>query len=239
MSTHPLPQTTRRARKPQADLPSPRSRPDDPIGDPIVHIVEDDAIMRETVSALLANAGLPARTWNSAEAFLDAVEPAWPICLLTDMRLPGLNGLDLFEALRGRGVPAVTVIMTGAADVPMAVAAMKSGVMDLIEKPFAAAIVVETMAAALQRTRDLVDAQRLRADIEKRYAALTEREREILNLLVEGHPNKTVARRLAISVRTAEHHHANILRKMNAQTTLQLLRIVLNRSAAPGVVQKD
>jgi FixJ family two-component response regulator len=201
----------------------------------IVHVVEDDAAMRDALAMLLKDAGIDMRGYRSAEDFLlDAAANGEPLCLLTDVRLPGMTGLALYEELVRRGAEATVVMITGNADVPMAVKALKSGVMDFIEKPFAPDMLITILRQALQRTAELKANRARLLDVEARHETLTGREREILELLVEGLSNKVVASRLGISVRTAEHHHASIMRKMNAQTTSQLVKMVLSLPRRPA-----
>lgn len=194
---------------------------------PIVHVVEDDAAMLDALSLLLRTAGFACHGFATAEAFLADADLSQPLCLLTDVRLPGLDGLQLYRRLVAIGCDPAVVVITGHGDVPMAVAALKDGVMDFVEKPFDPSVLLESVGAAVQQTTIRRDSRAARAMAEQRLAMLTPREMEILGLLAQGHPNKVIATTLGISVRTTEHHRAHIMEKMGVRTLSHLIKLAL------------
>jgi two-component system response regulator FixJ len=203
--------------------------------EPLVHIVDDDAEICAALSLLLSTSGWPSRTYQSAEAFLDAT-PTGPFCLLLDVRLPGLSGLNVLDELRQRGAAACTIIITGHGDVPMAVKAMKAGAFHFVEKPFEPEILLEIVKEALEHVNERRQEQAKVADIQARYRTLTPREQEVMQLLIEGLPSKLIGARLEISTRTAEHHRAAVMRKMQARTLSHLVRMspALDAMSAPS-----
>jgi two-component system response regulator FixJ len=194
--------------------------------EPLIHVVDDDAEICAALSLLLSTAGWPSRTYRSAEAFLDAA-PTGPFCLLLDVRLPGLSGLNLLEELRKRGAAAWTIVITGHGDVPMAVQAMRGGAFHFVEKPFEPEILLEIVKEALEHVNERKQEQAIVAEIQARFGTLTPREQEVMQLLIEGLPSKLIGARLDISTRTAEHHRAAVMRKMQARTLSHLVRMSL------------
>ena len=188
---------------------------------PTVYVVEDDAGMRDAVSLLLRSANFEVRDYPSAETFLNEVDRSKPICLLTDVRLPGMDGIALFQHLVRLGTEPGVVVITGHGDIRMAVAALKEGIVDFVEKPFDPSILLDSVREASQRASANHERQ-------MRRATLTQRETEILQLLVEGHPNKKIATKLKMSVRTTEHHRAHIMEKLGARSISQLIRMFLS-----------
>ncbi|MCC7410054.1 MAG: response regulator [Gammaproteobacteria bacterium] len=191
-----------------------------------VHVVDDDAGARESLAALLASAGLHVCTHASASALLDANVTAPCTCLIVDVRMPGMNGIELLKYLRDRGQPVPVIIITGHADVAMAVHAMKAGACDFIEKPFRADAIISAVRSALARAGAPPQPAAIPATLAL-VDTLTAREREVLVLLAQGCTNKAVARALAISPRTAETHRARIMVKLKARSLSQLVRIAL------------
>lgn len=183
--------------------------------------------MRDALQMLLRSAGFDVLSYASAEEFLPNVDYSIPWCLLTDLRLPGMDGIALHRHLVLLGAEPIVVIITGHGDVPVAVAALKSGVADFVEKPFDPAILVASVQDASQRAAACHERRASTAEIKNRLLTLTPRETEILALLVEGHSNKVIALRLGISARTAEHHRAHIMEKMQARSLSQMIRMTL------------
>ena len=195
--------------------------------EPVIHIVDDDPAIRDSVSLLLKSAGFESRAYASAEDFLSSYKASRPGCLLLDIRMPGMNGLDLQEELSSRRINTPVIIMTGDGDVPAAVRAMKAGSLDFIEKPFDHQFLLDLVKIGLakdmkQRKRRKIDEQ-----ISSSLASLSSREREILNLLAAGEPNKVIAGKLDISPRTVELHRSHIMRKLHAHSLSDLVHLSL------------
>ena len=190
-----------------------------------VFVVEDDARMCAAIELLLRTGGYKVRSYPNAEAML-ADHKGVQICLLTDIRLPGMDGLALHRRLVAIGAAPATVMITGHGDIPMAVAALKEGVIDFLEKPFHPPLLLESVKEASRRALTVRDHELKKADRKLRLDTLTPREAEILDLLVEGQPSKVVASRLGISVRTAEHHRARIMEKLGAPSTARLISMM-------------
>jgi two-component system, LuxR family, response regulator FixJ len=195
-------------------------------GEAVVHVVDDDAAVRQSLAFLLASDGLPVRLHDSAAAFLDAV-PEVSGCVVTDVRMPGLDGVELLRRLRARGDAAPVIVMTGHADVPLAVAAMKAGALDFVEKPFDDEVFLAAVRAALDRGRESAGRDAAAAGLRQRLAALSARERQVLDALVAGKPNKVIAQDLGISPRTVEIYRANVMAKMRAGSLSELVRMAL------------
>lgn len=193
----------------------------------IVHVIDDDAAMRDSLAFLLETADLQARVYDSAVAFLHAVDGAEPGCVLTDIRMPEIGGLELIRRLKADGRAFPVVVMTGHGDVPLAIEAMKLGVIDFIEKPFHD----EALLAAVRLALSQGEAQRRRegerAEIGGRFQSLSGRERDVLRGLVAGHANKMIAFDLGISPRTVEIYRANVMTKMQARSLSELVRMSL------------
>ena len=195
-----------------------------------IHIVDDDASVRDALSLLMLTADLEAQAFPTAEALLEAVDLDKPSCILLDVRLPGLSGLDLLEHhLRQRSKAAIIVI-TGHGDVPMAVRAMKAGAYQVVQKPFDPEELLEFVEEALRYIDDQTESEAINSEVADEYQSLTPRERQVMTLLVEGLPNKIIATRLGISTRTAEHHRAAVMRKMKARTLSHLVRMAISIS---------
>jgi two-component system response regulator FixJ len=193
-------------------------------GRPTIFLVDDDAAVVRSTAALLSTRGFEVRTWPSAVAFLADYDGQEPSCLLLDVRMPGMTGLELQQELRARGARLPIVIMTGHADVTMAVRAMRAGAVDFIEKPFAPTALWRSLERVLRR--DEAAGAEPPPEAREALGRLTDRERGVLELLVRGHTNKEIAHRLEISQRTVEVHRARIKTKLNAQGLADLMRIM-------------
>lgn len=198
----------------------------------IVYVIDDDPAIGASLSILLKSAGLRQRTFPSAEAFLTTLKDKATVCALVDFGLPGMNGLELQQHLADRDIDAALVILTGQADVPLAVKAMRAGALHFIEKPFDPEILLEAINDALSHQSELKAQRARRDDAEASLQRLTPREREILALLVEGHLNKVIAARLGISTRTVEHHRSHIMAKTKARTVSAMTPATFCISAA-------
>ena len=191
----------------------------------LIHIVDDEESIRKSTSFLLKTAGYAVETWASGTAFLAEVKQAAHGCVLLDIRMPGMDGLDVQQALAERGVTMPVVIMTGHGDVGIAVRAMKAGAVDFLEKPFERGALLSAIEAAFAQIAQ-ADTAGLRAqEAQVRLAGLTPRERDVLDGLAKGLPNKTIAFDLNISARTVEVHRANLMAKLEVRSLSDALRI--------------
>ena len=193
----------------------------------IVHLIDDDADVRRALAFLLGTSGLTVRIYESASEFLDQDLKALSGCVVTDVRMPGIDGLELLKRLAAGGIRLPTVVMTGHADVPLAVEAMKAGAVDFIEKPFADEVLLAAIRTASERGTRTEQADGGNARVRASLASLSPREREVLNGLLAGHPNKTIAYDLGLSPRTVEVHRANVMTKMGASSLSELVRMTL------------
>jgi two-component system, LuxR family, response regulator FixJ len=195
--------------------------------DPIVYVVDDDDAARESLEFLLNTVQLPVRTYNSAVAFLAALPPTAAGCVITDVRMPEVSGIDLLKRLAERGIKVPVIVITGHGDVPLAVEAMRLGAVDFFEKPFDGDKVVGAVKAAVAETQKNSNREAEKADLRDRLATLSARERDVLSGLIVGHPNKTIAYDLGISPRTVEIYRANVMTKMKAGSLSDLVRMAL------------
>jgi two-component system, LuxR family, response regulator FixJ len=193
----------------------------------IVHVIDDDEAMRESLSFLLGAVGIEVQTYESAEAFLKVVPAAKAGCVITDVRMPGLSGIELLRRLRELKLGIPVVVITGHGDVPLAVEAMKIGAADFLEKPFDDEALLASVRSALNQLDQDQKRQSERSDIEIRLASLSNRERDVLQGLVAGHANKQIAYDLGISPRTIEIYRANLMTKMQAGSLSDLVRMAL------------
>ena len=199
----------------------------------LVYVVDDDAAVRDSLAFLLNSAGLAVQTYDSATHFLAAAPGLGAGCVLTDVRMPDLDGLALQRRLTEAGVTLPVIVMTGHGDIPIAVAALKAGAVDFLEKPFDDERLIAAVRAALQASAAARQKDVAAAGVAARLGSLTPREREVLDLLVAGNPNKTIAYDLGASPRTVEVHRARVMEKMGVRSVAELVRLVLG--AAPEV----
>jgi two-component system response regulator FixJ len=195
--------------------------------EPVVHVIDDDDSAREALAFLIDCAGLQVRTYESAVQFLDAVPSMEHGCIVTDVRMPELTGVELVGRLKALGVKDPVIVITGHADVPMAIQAMKAGVADFLEKPFSDDAILGAIRAALARQNGREEADAEREAIEARIATLSHRESEVMEGLVAGHANKVIAYDLNISARTVEVYRAHVMTKMQAGSLSELVRMVM------------
>ena len=198
-----------------------------PPPDATVFVVDDDDAMRDGLAFLIRAAGYEARTFDSAQAFLDACGPTMRGCLLLDVRMPGMSGLELQEQLQSRRITLPVIIVTAYANVPMAVRAMQGGAFDFIEKPFDDTVLINRIRTALslesQRSADEAEVRKIRRRIDE----LTPRENEVMSLVVDGLLNKQIAAKLDVSMKTVEIHRSRVMTKMQAESLAQLVRMVI------------
>ena len=196
-------------------------------GEITVFVVDDDRAVRESLALLVQSVGLEVETFAGAGEFLDAYLPDRCGCLITDIRMPGMSGLELQERLTADGYPIPVIVLTGFGDVPAAVRALKGGAVDFVEKPFNPQALLDLVQQAIVRDTDLREQAAREADVAERMALLTPREQEVMALVVAGKANKVVAIDLSISERTVELHRGRIMKKMRARSLAELMRVVL------------
>ncbi len=195
--------------------------------EPRVHIVDDDEAMRDSLKWLLESRGLEVELYSSGEAFLRAFNSDFCGCLVLDVRMPGMSGLDLYEQLRARASTLPVIFITGHGDVPMAVSALKQGAADFIEKPFNDQDMLRLIEACMKQDRAAACKRAENAIAARRLEGLTQREREVLDLIVTGKLNKQIADELGISIKTVEVHRSRVMEKMGANSVAELVQLVL------------
>lgn len=194
---------------------------------PTVYVVDDEGPVRDALGLLLETEGWTVAGYESADAFLRDCSPGSRGCVVLDLNMPGLHGLEAQDRLQEQGIEMPVIILTGNADVPAAVRALKHGALDFIEKPFSERDILDVVSRALEEDRRAADASRQRSDIARRAAGLTAREREIMDLIVAGRANKVIAIDLGISERTVELHRSRIMKKMGARSVAELVQMNL------------
>lgn len=194
---------------------------------PTVFIVDDDRNILRAMQFLLRSVGLRSEVFASGDEFLEGFDAERPGCLVLDIRMPGLSGLELQERLLGAGSTLPIIFVTGHGDVPMAVEAMQKGAFDFVQKPFSEDDLLERIQAALSADRRVRDERARRAEVVARLERLTAREREVMELVVTGKPNKVIAYELGVSQRTVEIHRARVMDKMQARSLADLVRMSL------------
>lgn len=200
-----------------------------------IYLVDDDDSVRRSVSFMLRTSGYLVHAFESGIEFLRAAGKLEPGCILLDIRMPGMDGLEVQQEITARGLTYPVIIMTGHGDVELAVAAMKAGAVDFIEKPFEKAVLVAAIEESRNRLKDTNHRQAKREEARLRLNGLTPREHDVLEGLVEGYPNKTIGYDLGISPRTVEIHRANLMNKLEVQNLSDLLRIAF----AAGVGEEE
>lgn len=193
----------------------------------VVHVIDDDIAVRQSLAFLLSAAGLAVRVHESAVAFLEALPSIEGGCVVTDVRMPEMDGLELQRRLRAQKVGLPVIVITGHGDVALAVEAMKAGAADFIEKPFDDEVLIAAIRTALGRHARDGEREARVAEVRGRLKLLSEREGEVLDGLVAGKPNKIIAHELGISARTVEVYRANVMTKMQAGSLSELVRMVL------------
>jgi two-component system response regulator FixJ len=192
-----------------------------------VFVVDDDAAARDSLATLLGASGYRTQTFDSAARFLERGGAGASGCVIADIRMPDMDGLQLQEELARRSASLAVIIVTGHADVPLAVRAMKAGAIDFLEKPFAEETLLASVARAFQSAQSTLQRAAVNQEALARLALLTERERQVLQLIVDGHANKVIAYHLSISPRTVELHRARVMDKMEARSVAELVRMSL------------
>jgi two-component system response regulator FixJ len=195
--------------------------------DPVVHVIDDDEAVRRSLDFLLRSARFKTRTYENALAFLNALPDIPSGCIVSDVKMPEMSGVELLHYLRQKKLRLPVILITGHADVPMAVEAMKNGAVDFLEKPFDDEVLLNAVRSALAAIENASQRDLERAELQQRFASLSRREREVLEGLVAGKPNKTIAFDLGISPRTVEIYRANVMTKMRAVSLSELVRMTL------------
>jgi RNA polymerase sigma factor (sigma-70 family) len=192
-----------------------------------VFLIDDDPGVRDSLTLLLSLKGLRTQPFATAESFIETYRPDWSGCVLTDLRMPGMTGLELQAALRERQLEVPVVVLTAHGDVATARAALKNGAFDFLEKPVDDVMLLDVLRNALRADRERRKATTARSSTDQRLERLTEREREILALIAAGHQNRDIAAQLGISPRTVEVHKARIMEKLECRTLAELIRMNL------------
>ena len=195
--------------------------------EPVVHVVDDDAAIRDSLAFLLDTANLVSRTYESAAALLAHAANLEPGCIVTDVRMPDMNGLEMIRRLAEIGVRHPVIVMTGHADVPLAIEAVRAGVKDFIEKPFDDEALLVSIRAAIADQAQTAEHAGRDTELRERLASLSSRERQVLDGLVAGQANKVIAYDLEISPRTVEVYRANVMTKMQARSLSELVRMTI------------
>ncbi|HTO79177.1 MAG TPA: response regulator FixJ [Methylocystis sp.] len=201
----------------------------------VIHVIDDDAIIRDSIALVLARNGFCVQTHDSASEFLDRVDPDNTACVITDVCMPGMSGIELLAKLKDRGLIFPVIIITANADVPLAVEAIKRGAFEFIEKPFDDEGLLAALREALVQNGGAEDRKR-DAAVTAKLESLTDRENEVLACLLKGNPNKIIAYQLGISPRTVEVHRANIMHKMKASSLAELVRMSVSAQYVRGVL---
>ena len=197
------------------------------VAQPVVHIIDDDEGLRESLAFLLRSAAFEVKSFESAKAFLDVLPHAAPGCIITDVRMPDISGIELLRRLKELKIGVPVIVITGHGDIALAVEAMKIGAADFFEKPFDDDLLVASVRAALRQREGQTKRGAERAEIEHRISTLSRREKDVLTGLIEGRANKQIAFDLGISPRTVEIYRANLMNKMQADSLSDLVRMAL------------
>ena len=192
-----------------------------------VYVIDDDPAMRDSLDFLLGSAGFSVRVFDSAQVFLDELAKLEPGCVVTDVRMPGIDGMELLRRVNSGARKLPVIVMTGHGDVPLAVEAMKLGALDFLEKPFEDDRLIGMIETALSEQQNGSKSEAVSADMAARVASLTQRERQVMQGLVTGQSNKTIAREYDISPRTVEVYRANVMTKMQAGNLSELVRFAI------------
>jgi FixJ family two-component response regulator len=195
--------------------------------EPAVHVVDDDQMVRESLEWLLQSVKLPVHLHADGQGFLDAYEPGQPGCVVLDVRMPGINGMDLHRLLRERDPDIPVIVVTGHADVPMAIRAMKEGAFEFIEKPYNDQHMLERVQAAIAHHQDVQRERTQASALRQRFHELTPREGQVMQAVLRGHANKRIAVDLGISIKTVELHRTHLMTKLEVRTATELVRLAI------------
>lgn len=201
---------------------------------PIVHVIDDDPALRHSLTWLIGSIGLQVLTYPDPHVFLDRYDPASPGCIVVDLRMPGMSGLDLQETLRARHSALPLIFISGHGEISAAVRAMRNGAVDFLEKPFSDQVLLDRIQQAIELNERLRRAAEADTAILARYRGLTERERQVFDMVVSGASNKRIAQRLDIATKTVETHRARVMLKMQAQSVAELVSLHLHVESHQG-----
>lgn len=193
-------------------------------GLPVVFVVDDDEAMRDSIACLLESVHLPCRKFGDASAFLEFCDASQMGCILLDIRMPGISGMELLERLKAKGISLPVIIITGHGDVSLAVRALKLGAFDFLQKPFNGHDLLDLVHAALQQVQENHQKNQKLDSLRSHFDMLTGREREIMELVVAGNPSKVIGTKLGISLRTVDIHRSNLMRKLNVRSVAELVQ---------------
>ena len=196
-------------------------------GEPLVFVVDDDRLVRESLAWLVESIDLPVQLFASAGEILDVLDQGVSGCIVLDVRMPGISGLELLDMLAQRDVAMPVILVTGHADVPMAIRAMKSGAFDFIEKPYNDQAMLDCIQSALEYERDHRVRRQRREDLRSRFTALTPREHQVMARVVQGLSNKLIAADLGISIKTVELHRSHLMSKVAVKSSAALVRLAV------------
>lgn len=204
-----------------------------------VFVVDDDPAICSSLRFAFRTCALPTETFNSAEDFLAKYDPTRPGCLIVDIRMPGMSGLDLIDELARRKWELPVIVITGYAEVPVAIRALKAGVFDFLEKPYSEQVLIDTVQRSLKRDRELREIRARAAEIGADLARLSARERSLMRLVVAGRTTGEISVQLGLAVRTVDHHRARILEKLRLRSTAELIRVVAAHEVLSGENVED
>ena len=199
---------------------------------PLIYVVDDDDTFRKSLQWLLESVGLAVRAFANAAEFLENYVPGSPGCLVLDIRMPGMSGLQLQDQLAGRGIGLPVIFLTGHGDVPMAVAAVKKGALDFIQKPYNDQQLLDLVNSALKRDAELREQEARSHQIASLVASMTPRELEVMDAVVSGKSNKIIAEELGVTIKTVEAHRARVMEKMGAESLAHLVHLVMTARGA-------
>jgi two-component system, LuxR family, response regulator FixJ len=197
-----------------------------------IYVVDDDDTFRKSLQWLLESVGLGVKTFTTAAEFLEAYAPGSPGCLVLDIRMPGMSGLQLQDELAARGIRVPVIFLTGHGDVPMAVAAVKKGALDFLQKPYNDQQLLDLVNSALRHDVELREQEARSEQVAGLMASMTPREREVMDAVVSGKSNKVIAEELGVTIKTVEAHRARVMEKMGADSLAHLVHLVMSARAA-------